>query len=153
MKKAYAKVKAQEHNTWGPVKSQSDSEPTLPSSGAVPSSLELHPDRQAMLDATEADNGDADPDGHGAKQYSRATDHSKQRRPRPKPSRYAKEMVAARERKAEIERRRQAREAREKDRRDMSKAKRPSKDGKVKLGRQGTVLLSRVRRLTAEGKI
>jgi hypothetical protein len=40
-----------------------------------------------------------------------------------------------------------AREEREKERHAMLKARRPGRDGKIKLGRQSQVLLSRVKRL------
>ena len=52
-----------------------------------------------------------------------------------------------------MEGKRQARETRLKERKQMSKAKRPGKDGKMKLGKQGTVLLSRIKRMADEGRI
>lgn len=71
----------------------------------------------------------------------------------PKQSRYKKEMEEAAQHKLQLEAKRKAQEAREQERRAMAKAKRPGKDGKPKLGRQGAVLLNRVRRMTEEGKI
>ena len=72
---------------------------------------------------------------------------------RPKQSRYKKELELGEQHRANLEAKRKAREARVKDRKAMAKAKRPGKDGKAKLGRQGTVLLNRVRRMAEEGKI
>ena len=73
------------------------------------------------------------------------------RRPRnPKPSRYKKETELAKQRQAEIEAKNRAREEREKERRAMAKARRPTKDGKPRLGRQSKALLSRVQRLVSD---
>ncbi|KIX05689.1 uncharacterized protein Z518_03661 [Rhinocladiella mackenziei CBS 650.93] len=145
VKKAYAKVKAQEESAQNTsTKSSGD---TLVD--AAPASLELHPDRQAMLDAagtqcsTRKDS-----------QHEHNGDFDRSSRPsKPKQSRYKKEMELAAEHRAKLEAKRKARESREKDRRAMAKAKRPGKDGKAKLGRQGTILLNRIRRMTEEGKI
>jgi hypothetical protein len=75
------------------------------------------------------------------------------RSPKLTQSRYKKDLEVAALRRAEQEKQQKAREAHEQERRAMAKAKRPTKDGKAKLGRQGTVLLSRIQRLTDEGKI
>ncbi|RMZ84904.1 hypothetical protein DV738_g272, partial [Chaetothyriales sp. CBS 135597] len=137
VKKAYAKVKAQEEAEREPLQSEN--------AGPEPASLELHPDRQAMLDAAEkapesrAQAAAADEDVNGF--LSRKRDRKQHQ------SRYKKELDMAEKIKAERESKQKAREMREKERRQMAKAKRPGKDGKIKLGRQSNVLLSRVQRL------
>ncbi|KIW49308.1 hypothetical protein PV05_11001 [Exophiala xenobiotica] len=152
VKKAYAKVKAQEEAAHGtslterPDGSARD-EPT----DATPASLELHPDRQAMVDAAETRGVERPELESQENQYQNARSQPRQRRP--KDSRYKKELELATQHKANIEAKQKAREAREKERKAMTKAKRPGQDGKVKLGRQGTVLLSRIQRMTQEGKI
>jgi hypothetical protein len=138
VKKAYAKVKAETQAASQLHESSTSERPDYPENN--PASLELHPDRQAMLDERES----------GGRDHTRA----KRTPPRKaKPLQYRAEIEAGNLRRAEFEARKTAREAREKDRKAMAKAKRPGRDGKSKLGRQGTVLLNRVRRLTAEGKL
>ena len=152
MKKAYAKVKAQEeaaHATplTGLPDGSAGDEPT----DAAPASLELHPDRQAMVDAAETRATERPKLESQDDQYQNTRSQPRQRRP--KQSRYQKELELATQHKANIEAKQKAREAREKERKAMTKAKRPGQDGKVKLGRQGTVLLSRIQRMNQEGKI
>ncbi|RMD44175.1 hypothetical protein DV735_g994, partial [Chaetothyriales sp. CBS 134920] len=135
VKKAYAKVKAQEEAEQQPLQSGNG--------GPEPASLELHPDRQAMLDTaesapqTQAQSADEDVNGFASRKRDR----------KPHQSRYRKELEMAEKIKAEREAKQKARETRDKERRQMAKAKRPGKDGKIKLGRQSNVLLSRVQRL------
>jgi hypothetical protein len=74
----------------------------------------------------------------------------RERRRRPKMSRYTKETEIAKQRQVEVEARARARLERERDRRAMAKARRPDKNGNLRLGRQSKVLLSRVQRLVAE---
>ena len=69
---------------------------------------------------------------------------------RPKPSRYAKEQQEAEQRRLFYEQKRKAREERDQDRRAMAKARRPDQNGKLRLGRQSSVLLSRVQRLVRD---
>jgi len=114
----------------------------------APASLELHPDRQAMVDAAETQESQ-EPRNLGREGYR---DHPKDRR-RPRESRYKKEFELATQHKAAMEAKQRARDARDRERKAMAKAKRPGKDGKMKLGRQGTVLLQRVQRLAEEGGI
>ena len=153
VKKAYAKVKAEEEaknkeeTTNQPQQTEDEPTPNVPAG-----SMELHPDRQAMLDAPEPP-----PERHGRNRSNLDDDvngfRSRQKNRRPKQSRYHKEMEAAQERQKQFEERQKAREARGKERKAMAKAKRPGKDGQMKLGRQGNVLLSRVQRLMGEGSI
>ena len=151
VKKAYAKVKAEEDakrdQEAATVTTQVPDEDGAPH----PASLELHPDRQAMIDAPEptiqsrrreAEDYE-DVNGFRARQKNR----------QPKQSRYRKEFELADQRKQQFEARNKAREARAKERKAMAKAKRPGKDGRMKVGRQGTVLLSRIKRMAEEGTI
>jgi hypothetical protein len=135
VKKAYAKVKAEAAQDEVPSV-YTHQEPLDP----TPASLELHPDRQAMVDTPEAPPSAAVP---------------RQRRPprerKPKPDRYAHEKAIAAKRREEVAAKQQAREEREKERHAMLKARRPGWDGKIKLGRQSQVLLSRVKRMMGDG--
>lgn len=147
-------MKAQEEAAQAPTQLPTDGKSTTSPLQNAHSSLELHPDRQAMLEEEETTDASPTKNGPGFSQSRRVDAASAQPKDRtPRQSRYKREMEAGALRKAEMESRKQAREAREKDRRAMAKAKRQGRDGKVKLGRQGTVLLSRIQRLTAEGKI
>ncbi|KIW24891.1 uncharacterized protein PV07_10575 [Cladophialophora immunda] len=150
VKRAYAKVKAQEEAAR--IAQNTESGPNdLPPENA-PVSLELHPDRQAMLERPEARDRQMQLDQDDARKQNSHFDNQSRKRP-PKQSRYKKEINLAAEHKAALEAKRKAREAREKENKAMAKARRPGKDGKIKLGRQGTALLNRVRRLAEEGKI
>jgi hypothetical protein len=143
VKKAYAKLKAQEQSSSKGVYEDQDPQAPL----AEPASLELHPDRQAMLDRPAAlgnaprPNGDDVDDTNGFRQRNR----------RPKRSSYAKDTQMAEQRRLQAEERRKVMEEKHKDRRAMSKARRPGKDGKYRLGRQSKILLHRVERIVAEG--
>lgn len=138
VKKAYAKVKAEVARDELPSvyhKAESDAQITDPSPGL----LELHPDRQAMIDAPELPFTTAIP---------------RPRRPpperKPKGDRYAKEKEVAALRREEMAAKQRARVEREKERHAMLKARRPGRDGRIKLGRQSQILLSRVKRLVGE---
>ncbi|PYH79091.1 hypothetical protein BO82DRAFT_137717 [Aspergillus uvarum CBS 121591] len=107
-----------------------------------PASLELHPDRMAMLNEPEPEPKPAqraDNSGRDARGGRRVR--------KPKPSAFAKEMELAEKRQQEAERRREQREFRQKDREAMARAKKPDQSGKRRLGRESTVLLSRVQRM------
>lgn len=138
VKKAYAKVKAQATQDELPsayIEAETEAEHLHP----APVSLELHPDRQAMVDAPEV-------------QYTAATTRQDllPRERKPKPDRYSKEKEVAAQRREDFAARQRAREEREKERDAMLKARRPGRDGKIKLGRQSHVLLSKVKRLLGE---
>ena len=147
MKKAYAKIKAQElavktpksvyaavEEDKGTTKSQDVSE--------EPGSLELHPDRVAMLNEPQPQPEPA------PKQERRPRNEEGQRRERkPKRSAFSKEMEIAEQRRKAAEARQREREAKQKEREAMARAKRPDQYGKRRLGRESTVLLSRVQRL------
>jgi hypothetical protein len=59
-------------------------------------------------------------------------------------------LEIAEKRKQAAEKRVQEREARQRDREAMARAKRPDQHGKRRLGRESTVLLSRIQRLVGE---
>lgn len=151
VKKAYAKVKAEED-----AKQNEEAATVTPSvpdedRDPQPASLELHPDRQAMIDAPEPTNQSR---RREAEDYDDVNGfRARQKNRQPKQSRYRKEFELAEERKKQFEERAKAREARVKERKAMAKAKRPGKDGRMKVGRQGTVLLSRIKRMVDEGTI
>lgn len=113
----------------------------------TPATLDLHPDRQAMVDASVARESQSE------LRRNLSVREPRSRVRQPKQSRYQKEIELGAQRRAQIESQKQAAEARHKDRRAMAKAKRPTKDGNLKLGRQSTVLLSRIQRLAKEGNI
>ena len=77
----------------------------------------------------------------------------RERKRKPKLSPYTKETDLAKQRQTESEARARARQERESERRAMAKARRPDKSGKIRLGRQSKVLLSRVQRLVVESRV
>ncbi|KAF2639515.1 hypothetical protein P280DRAFT_39256 [Massarina eburnea CBS 473.64] len=150
LRKEYAKLKAQEEAT-APQKSVYDGE--AHGAGAQEESadparepnLELHPDRQQMLE-----EGSPEPRPEPAPHADR-----RKRRPRPQP--FKKEAALGQQKKAEGEVRQNAREEAEKERarklaererfrKTMAKA-RGAGPGQRKLGRESTVLLEKARRL------
>jgi hypothetical protein len=141
VKKAYAKVKARQQSGEEDIYQQRDSGVTP----AEPASLELHPDRQAMLDRPSPTPKPARHTNEGKEDVNRFRHRSR----RPKPSSYSREAKAAEQTRLEAEARRKLREEKDKDRQAMSKARRPDKEGRYRLGRQSKVLLSRVQRMVA----
>ncbi|EKD19797.1 hypothetical protein MBM_01749 [Drepanopeziza brunnea f. sp. 'multigermtubi' MB_m1] len=143
IKKSYAKIKAQ--TDLPPTKVPTEQEPI------EPASQELHPDRQAMLDAPDT-----------LPQNSNSNRESYSQRPRQgrakKPGYFEKEQeFAARkraegeERRAEYEKNQRERkekiEERERFRRTMAKARTGGKNGQRKLGKESQVLLEKVKRM------
>lgn len=141
VKKAYAKVKAEEE-----AKRDNEETTTRTMGEEQSASMDIHPDRQTMLNAPE-------PPSHLGNNDDVNGFRSRENNRRPKQSRYRKELQLAEERKIQLEAKQKAREAREKERKAMSKAKRPGRDGRIKLGRQGNVLLSRIKRMVDQGSI
>jgi hypothetical protein len=152
LKKSYAKVKAQEladgqiksiYPTESPDDGDGHDEDTTKTEDPEddPANLELHPARQAMLDAPPAEP-------ETANRKERNVQERRQRPKRkPKPSPFTKEMELVEKRKQEIEAKRKAREVRDLDRQAMARAKRPDQFGKRRLGRESKVLLDRVQRM------
>ncbi|KAH6673761.1 hypothetical protein B0J14DRAFT_55514 [Halenospora varia] len=146
VKKSYAKLKAREPIVETPA-AIFDEEPTEAAGAA---SQELHPDRQAMLDAPR------EPTPPPTSQSQRS-----QRKPNRKPKYFEKEEAYAAEQKAEAEARRLEFERREKEksqkieererfRKAMAKARTGGKNGQRKLGRESKVLLERVKRIVGQ---
>jgi len=147
VKKSYAKLKAQELSA-GPVKPSYPAQSTKAERDGnedkgvqpEPASLDLHPDRQAMLDSHPAEL-------NASRQQGEGLDMEPRRKRRPKPSPFIKEVKMAEERNKELEAMRKLREIREKDRQAMIRARRPDQFGKRRLGRESKVLLNRVKRM------
>ncbi|KAI9789199.1 MAG: hypothetical protein M1816_006333 [Peltula sp. TS41687] len=148
IKKSYAKLKERE--------SRRQDEPTTTTTDlpreATPN-LELHPERQRMLD--DADENDDNAISETVAPAGPIPSDRKRRQPKPSP--FQKELNLAEQRKAEAEQRRLEREEarkqrlakieeRERFRRAMAKARRGGKNGQRKLGRESKVLLERVRK-------
>lgn len=141
VKKSYAKVKRQELETMRSSYPENAEE----ENSAEPASLELHPDRQAMLDAPPSKNISVKSIPRSRAEEPESIENVRARKPKPDP--YARETAIAEKRKADLDARRIAMERRDEERRKMAKARKPDKDGNIKLGRQSKVLLDRVRRL------
>lgn len=171
-KKSYAKIKAQhefeqaQSQSHFPITApnqgefysiEASDETSMQSAGVGTINIPMHPERAAMLssttDVTKPDQTLPSQPSQPPSQSSRRLYQARSRKSKPRPSRYAEDHAIAAQRAADIERKRRAREAREKERLSMAKAKRPGLDGKFKLGRQSQVLLGRVRRLMDEGRI
>ncbi|KAL5361765.1 hypothetical protein BJX96DRAFT_152773 [Aspergillus floccosus] len=143
VKKAYAKVKAEELAS-APSRSVYDTINDDTKDGSAPqeqTAVEMHPQRQAMLNEPEAEKAPK-PD------HSQNRDGLRKRKP--KPSAFAKEMAIAEQRRKAAEKRREEREFRQKDREAMARARRPDQQGKRRLGRESQVLLSRVQRMVGQ---
>ncbi|KAL4944466.1 hypothetical protein BDV06DRAFT_187381 [Aspergillus oleicola] len=149
VKKAYAKVKAAELAAPQPKqfylrREEEESEAREGGEGKdkdeepEPASLELHPDRQAMLDTRDSapEQGDGQRGGGRGRKQKRGA--------------YAKELEIAEKRRQAAEKKREQREFRAKDREAMARARKPDQFGKRRLGRESQVLLSRVQRVVAE---
>ncbi|RAK98659.1 uncharacterized protein BO80DRAFT_427255 [Aspergillus ibericus CBS 121593] len=150
VRKAYAKVRAAElaaapSNPRYTAEDGDDAEKEDRTPEPEPASLELHPDRQAMLDQPAPEPEPAPRPQRGDRRDARG-----RRVRKPKPSAFSKEMEIAEKRRQEAEKRREAREFRQKDREAMARARRPDQHGKRRLGRESKVLLSRVERMVGQ---
>ncbi|PKX94090.1 uncharacterized protein P174DRAFT_406461 [Aspergillus novofumigatus IBT 16806] len=151
VKKAYAKIKAEElaSTPKRPIYATEEHAEGENANGdnvvdPAPASLELHPDRQAMLN---------EPVPERPPRPERSQDHNpreRRNRRKPKPSAFAKEMEIAEKRRKEAERRREEREFKMKDREAMARAKKPAPDGKRRLGRESKVLLNRIQHIVGQ---
>lgn len=144
VKKSYSKIQKRE-----PVDAAKSVYNSLDAAKEEPATLELHPERQAMIDQPEAEA------------LAQTTSEGKprpQRQARPKPVPFTKEARLAQQRREERERQQREyeecnrqREAkigeRERFRRAMAKARLGDKDGQRKLGRESKVLLEKVQRI------
>lgn len=178
LKKSYEKIKARELAA-APVKSvyetQDASEDSHAEAAAAkqdsskpadrPAGLELHPDRQAMVDShgeqdrlrgeaararrRDEKQQETDEDGRPGGSGSGSGSGSGRRQRRAKPYPFAREEDAAQKRIAEAKARAELRRMKQKERDDMARAKRPDQFGKRRLGRESKVLLDKVKRLVA----
>lgn len=147
MKKAYAKIKAQEppEARSRPIDTAIEGEDgekkeEYSEEQNGPAGLEPHPQRQALL-------AEPSPERAPKPEAAQNTDGPMRRERKPKPSAFSKELEIAEKRKQEAEARREEREFRRKDRDAMAKARRPDQHGKRRLGRESKVLLGRVQRM------
>ncbi|KAL2000878.1 hypothetical protein VTN02DRAFT_2519 [Thermoascus thermophilus] len=155
VKKAYAKIKAQElaaapsksiyseEQSGDDAETRRDGEEHAPQ--PEPASMELHPDRQAMLNAPSPE-----PKPRPKPANSNHRDEQGRRKRRQKPSAFAKELEIAEKRKQEMEAKRKEKELKQKEREAMARAKRPDQYGKKRLGRESKVLLSKVQRMVGQ---
>lgn len=162
MKKAYAKIKAAEEES-APVRSSYynyadadvDANADAAEPSAQPASLELHPDRLAMLN-TEEEPAETDTRnntrrrGGGGGRVGREQTENGRRKRRPKPSAFSKEIDIAEKRRQAAEARQKERELKAKEREVMARAKRPDQFGKRRLGRESKALLSKVQRVVGQ---
>ncbi|KAJ5578251.1 uncharacterized protein N7459_007215 [Penicillium hispanicum] len=147
VKKAYAKIKAQElANAPKSVYAtgEEENEKTQDQNEeAAPASPELHPDRVAMM------NEPSPEPAPKPERRPRKEDGNKRER-KPRPSAFSKEIEIAEQRRKAIEARQKEREAKQKDRDAMARARRPDQFGKRRLGRESNVLLGRVQRMVGQ---
>lgn len=150
MKKEYAKIKKQELE---PASSYLLPQNPTAKNNQEPASMELHPDRQALLDTPE----EAEPHVPKLSREQRAEKRYPPRKHDPfkKEARFAqKQREEAENRHKAIEeaqqRRQQKLEQRERHRKAMAKARKGGKNGQRKLGRESKVLLEKVKDLVGE---
>ena len=148
VKKSYAKIKERELQDNPKVTTE-----TPQAEAEEPATLQLHPDRQAMLD---------EPEVQPQSKPMQRVEGQRRRKPKyPKPVPFEKEARLAQERRDEAEMRRIAiedsraerqrkLEERERFRKAMAKARTGGKNGQRKLGRESKVLLEKVKRVIAE---
>lgn len=149
MKKAYAKIKAQELAAGTPKSVYAlaeEEKQTQSQETAEPASTELHPDRMARLNEPEPE---PEPE-RAPRPERRPRKEGGQRERRPKRSAFAKEMEIAEQRQKAFEARQREVEAKQKEREAMNRAKRPDQFGKRRLGRESNALLSRVQRMVGQ---
>ncbi|KUJ10258.1 uncharacterized protein LY89DRAFT_710633 [Mollisia scopiformis] len=148
LKKSYAKLKAREPALESAPAFAAEAAPT-----PEPASQELHPERQAMLDAPEPTLPPPLRQPLSRPQQSRNRNN--------KPAYFEKEQAFAEQKKAEAEARRleferrerekkEKVEEREKFRKAMAKARTGGKNGQRKLGKESQVLLQKVQRMVSK---
>ncbi|MCJ1319117.1 hypothetical protein MMC15_004450 [Xylographa vitiligo] len=148
LKRSYAKLRERELDSKTTAYAEAPSE--------EPASLELHPARQAMLDAPEEP-----PQGTTTNNSGVAGDQRRPRSRKPKSIPFQKEAREAQRRKEEAQarqkayekasrQRQQKLEERERFRKAMAKARTGGRNGQRKLGRESQVLLERVKKVLGE---
>lgn len=146
VKKAYAKIKAQELAAGTPKSVYETAEEN--EKDVEPATLELHPDRIAMLNEPAPEPATA-PTPKPERRPRNKVDRSQKERA-PKRNAFTKEVEIAEQRRKEAEAREKEREAKQKEREAMNRAKRPDQFGKRRLGRESKVLLDRVQRIVGQ---
>ena len=148
VKKSYAKIKERELQDNPKATTE-----TGPANVEEPATLDIHPDRQAML---------GEPEAQPQTMLMERVEAQRHRKPKqPKPVPFEKEARQAQERREEAEMKRRAIEdsraerqqklkERERFRKAMAKARTGGKNGQRKLGRESKVLLEKVKRVMAE---
>lgn len=150
VKKSYAKLKAREPPVDKPIPDEALEDVQAAAPLPPQPSQELHPERQAMLDA---------PQESIPPPLRTFQARSVRKKPR-KPAYFEKETAFAEQKKAEVEARRFEFERRDKERKQkivererlrktMAKARTGGKNGQRKLGRESKALLEKVRRVVA----
>ena len=171
VKKQYAKVKAEYQKQAAAATvpeptiaepGQGDESSNQQSASPIPEEVQIHPDRQAMLDSENQtptqSAADADADDQQQQQQQPRQPRQRHQKRQRRPDYFSKQLAAAEEAKkqaeeraAEAARREQERQKRmaerERYRKAMAKAKAPGRDGKRKIGRESKVLLERVQKL------
>ena len=146
MKKTYAKIKEREQ----PDNSPAFDPYAAAEEGPIPT-LELHPERQAML-AKEDESPQSERQETDGKRV-RATGRSK-----PRPFEWESRLAEQKREEARAKQlvfeasnreRQQKAEERERIRRAMAKARKPDRNGQRKLGRESKVLLEKVKKMVA----
>ena len=154
VKKSYAKLKEREQFDSGPAYDPYTTTEDAPNLEEARSpTLEIHPERQAMLD-----NPLPSPPPPGTLQ-GYATKSRPRKAPKPRP--FVRESQFAKKKREEADIRREATEEtnrqrnekladRERMRRMTATARKPDRNGQRRLGRESKVLLERVKRLVCE---
>jgi hypothetical protein len=164
VKKAYAKIKAAELATAScqrstaqgqqVSKTHSDEErENDESTNRLPTpSLELHPERQAMLNAPEQelDSQRSDNRRRVGGVDARGGNGERRERRRPRPSAFAKEIAISEQRRKEREAKEKERGLKAQEREAMARARRPDQFGKRRLGRESKALLGKVQRIVGQ---
>ncbi|KAJ5832100.1 hypothetical protein N7474_000411, partial [Penicillium riverlandense] len=146
VKKAYAKIKAEERAS-APTKSVYEREEEGGNEQHdKETSPEIHPERMAMLNEPAPE---PEPEARAERRRPRERQDRKKER-RPKRSAFTKEMEIAKQRRMAAEQRERERETKQKEREAMARAKRPDQFGKRRLGRESSALLSRVQRMVGQ---
>ncbi|KAJ5717225.1 hypothetical protein N7488_002871 [Penicillium malachiteum] len=145
VKKAYAKIKAQELAAGAPKPVYATGDEEQIQETEEPASTEPHPDRVAMLNELEPE-----PEPAPRPERRPRREGGAQRERRPKRSAFTKEMEIAEQRRKLAEAREKEIQAKQKEREAMIRAKRPDQFGKRRLGRESKVLLDRVQRIVGK---
>ncbi|KAK8119481.1 uncharacterized protein PG998_004107 [Apiospora kogelbergensis] len=150
LKKQYAKIKAaEEQNSGKPSGGEQEAEAEVPE-------VQIHPERQAMLDEDEPEAGPEPNEGGDRPRRPRGP---RQRRPdyfEKAKSEAERKKAAAEEREKEYQRRTEERnrkiEERDRFRKAMKKARTPGRDGQRRLGRESGLLLDKAKRMMGNSK-